>query len=822
LNLILIHTNRNTEASCNYSVPNNLFSVPARLGSILPIGLPGTPNAIGAPNMLKTWYSCSIDGGAGGTLVLNRSKTRVLVGCVLSVTVIWLVFAGFSEKKRSVGQIVGILVKQTEAGILISGVVAGRPAETAGIIGGDRLKSINGSPVETLAEYDTHARAFTPEPVHFGVLRGTESLVLEVVPGVEFQWTKFFATTLTVLAYLALALVVLFKGTNDRRAQLLIVFSAAVAIELAIPGLAFAPITLAALGGAAFLLLSGFQMAVELHLASVIPEKQSWIAHRPWVIPSYYVIGLGFGLVAGWTFAADTFGSSMSPWNTSDVYWFLENLMMPFWAVAVPLLLVNQALRFPDPTGRHQAGLVLVGVLPWTVFTLASLTFPTVLNQATWFYGPLQSVVLLMYPVAVFFAIFTYHLFDIELVVRRGLVYSLLTVVLVLLFFAIVGIGGTMLSAVVGETFIVWLASGATLILGLLFSPLREAAKRFIDRRFFPERFAVRRRLITLSEELPSLGNLPKMGQYLAEQLQSIFGVSSVTLLIGDHKTGILTTLASTETDLETRLERSVFISPDDAAIQALVQAGRPTRISALMLQPGSALIQPMDALETSLAVPMTTHGTLIGIVLLGKRDTGERFPAEELELLSLLAHHLATTFENARLFESATYEGLTGLLRREPILERFKGEIARAQRYHRSLTIGLIDLDHFKQVNDTFGHLTGDAVLKRVAKVISEGLRDSDQIGRYGGDEFLFVLAETSCENAVGVAEKIRESVDSLQMQAEDGRRVRVTISIGLASINQLPQGEGPSVDDLLALADRNLYTAKQQGRNRVASTRL
>ncbi|MEN8162905.1 MAG: GGDEF domain-containing protein [Acidobacteriota bacterium] len=584
---------------------------------------------------------------------------------------------------------------------------------------------------------------------------------------------------------------------------------------------AFAPVGLAALGGAAFLVLSGFEMAVELHLASVIPQKQAWIARRPWVIPSYYVLGLGFGLVGGWIFAADTLGSSISPWNTSDVYWFLEKLMLPFWAVAVPLLLAHQALRFPDPTGRHQAGLVLVGVLPWTVFTLVSLAFPTILNQATWYYGPLQSFVLLIYPIAVFFAISRYHLFDIEMVVRRGLVYSLLTTVLVLLFFSIVGVGGTMLSTVVGETFIVWLASGATLILGLLFSPLREAAKRIIDRRFFPERYAVRRRLITLSEELPSLGNLPKMGQYLAEQLQSIFGVRSVTLLIGDHKTGILTTLASTEADLETRLERSVFVSPDDAAIQTLVEAGRPTPFSTLV-QAGSALTQHMDALETTLAVPMTTHGALIGIILLGKRDAGDRFPAEELELLSLLAHHLATTFENARLFESATYEGLTGLLRREPILERLKGEIARARRYHRSLTIGLIDLDHFKLINDSFGHLAGDGVLKQVAKTISQELRDSDQIGRYGGDEFLFVLAETGCESASGVAEKIRQAVDNLQIRTQDGRKVRVTISIGLASLDQLASGETPTVDDLLSLADRNLYTAKQQGRNRVAAGAL
>ncbi|MEN8165604.1 MAG: PDZ domain-containing protein, partial [Acidobacteriota bacterium] len=123
--------------------------------------------------------------------MLNRSKTRVLAGCALGVTVLGLVFAGFLEDKHSVGRIVGILVKQTETGVLISGTVAGRPAETAGLVAGDRLISINGAPVEVLSDYDQYARAFTPEPVQFGVLRGKENLVLEVVPGIEFQWVKF-------------------------------------------------------------------------------------------------------------------------------------------------------------------------------------------------------------------------------------------------------------------------------------------------------------------------------------------------------------------------------------------------------------------------------------------------------------------------------------------------------------------------------------------------------------------------------------------------------------------------------------------------------
>jgi diguanylate cyclase (GGDEF)-like protein len=204
-------------------------------------------------------------------------------------------------------------------------------------------------------------------------------------------------------------------------------------------------------------------------------------------------------------------------------------------------------------------------------------------------------------------------------------------------------------------------------------------------------------------------------------------------------------------------------------------------------------------------------------VVLLGERERSERYPAEELELLSLLSHLVATTFENARLFESATYEGLTGLFRRETIIEHLHSEVARAQRYGRPLTVGMADLDHFKQVNDRFGHLVGDAVLQRVARTIAAALRGTDSVGRYGGEEFLLVLPETSLDEGLRVAEKVRELVQELSTTADDGREVRVTISIGLASLDNLDPALGIDATDLIAVADSNLYAAKSAGRNRI-----
>ncbi|MBV8201757.1 MAG: sensor domain-containing diguanylate cyclase, partial [Acidobacteria bacterium] len=247
-------------------------------------------------------------------------------------------------------------------------------------------------------------------------------------------------------------------------------------------------------------------------------------------------------------------------------------------------------------------------------------------------------------------------------------------------------------------------------------------------------------------------------------------------------------------------------------------RASRPVGTPQLAARSTALAHRLRDLDATGLAVPLLNQDKLIGGLLVGAKQDDQPYPSEEQDLLILLAHHVASVFENARLFESATYESLTGLLRREAILEHLDHELERAQRYGRPLTLAMADLDHFKEVNDRYGHLAGDTLLKAVSQVASEGLRSTDMIGRYGGEEFLVVLPETEIAGAVSVAEKIRSLVQKTSVPMEDGTLVRVTISIGLASLRQShPRQERLTSRDLIAAADRSLYEAKNKGRNRV-----
>ena len=182
--------------------------------------------------------------------------------------------------------------------------------------------------------------------------------------------------------------------------------------------------------------------------------------------------------------------------------------------------------------------------------------------------------------------------------------------------------------------------------------------------------------------------------------------------------------------------------------------------------------------------------------------------------MLELLASHAAIALDNARLFSEvqqlATTDSLTGIFNRRHFFALARGEVERSRRYQYPLSLIMLDIDHFKQVNDTYGHATGDMILQQIAQRCRKNLRETDIFGRYGGEEFVVLLPLTDLENARLVAERLRLEA------AEVGREANVegvTISLGVAAMS----GSGEDPESLLGKADQALYAAKQAGRNRV-----
>jgi len=204
--------------------------------------------------------------------------------------------------------------------------------------------------------------------------------------------------------------------------------------------------------------------------------------------------------------------------------------------------------------------------------------------------------------------------------------------------------------------------------------------------------------------------------------------------------------------------------------------------------------------------------------VLLAAHPTPGYFREYHLEQLVSTANQFAQVIEVSRLTRSvgllALTDGLTGLFNRRYMEIRLEEEISRSQRYSRRFSLILIDIDHFKQINDTWGHATGDLVLQGVSRLLAQNLRETELVFRYGGEEFLVILPEAALAQATSVAQRLRDAVERHPFHTVDGSAtLHVTFSAGVA---EYPT-HGADKGTLLAAADQALYLAKQRGRNRV-----
>ncbi len=219
--------------------------------------------------------------------------------------------------------------------------------------------------------------------------------------------------------------------------------------------------------------------------------------------------------------------------------------------------------------------------------------------------------------------------------------------------------------------------------------------------------------------------------------------------------------------------------------------------------------------IKSILVLPLIVSGNWYGFIGFDDTKTPRKWNEEDIRLLRLAAEMIGSYIERKKMEENmhelAIRDGLTEIFNRRYYMELAEKELVRSKRYKHSLSIILFDVDHFKDINDSFGHAAGDEALKELTKTSLKQLRDNDFIGRVGGEEFAITLAETDLKGAVHVAERLRKSVESVRIQIPEGT-ISMTISIGVAEWS----GE-EELTKLLARSDKMLYAAKNSGRNSV-----
>jgi diguanylate cyclase (GGDEF)-like protein len=240
-----------------------------------------------------------------------------------------------------------------------------------------------------------------------------------------------------------------------------------------------------------------------------------------------------------------------------------------------------------------------------------------------------------------------------------------------------------------------------------------------------------------------------------------------------------------------------------------------------------------VEGARSEIAVPIRFEEELLGVLTI-ESSTEDAFDDDDVRLLSTLGAQAAVSIHQAQLFAEsqrmAVTDGLTGLYNHRYFHERLRGEMARCTRYSRPLSLVMVDLDDFKAINDRFGHLKGDDVLREVARRIMQNIRgsltgatkraDVDIASRYGGEEFIVIMPEATAAGAAIAAERLRAVFEAevgraVGLTDEAGQPWKVTGSFGVAGF-----GPGLGADSFIRRADEAVYAAKREGKNRVMVT--
>ncbi len=385
--------------------------------------------------------------------------------------------------------------------------------------------------------------------------------------------------------------------------------------------------------------------------------------------------------------------------------------------------------------------------------------------------------------------------------------------------------------------FLVWRGTAAPIIavvelffgvglFGVLLEHILADRQRLNDSRKLMEQ---RRHAVTLAEkraqelqllsqitrELTSSLDLRDVLQAVVDRALMLGEADAVTVFVRNSETGELT-------DYHVSAARSQMLSqlpaPRPDGLTATVSRSGESAFIADVQRHGMYADNPYPELRSIACLPLRQEGETIGVLNVSYLEP-HPFDDDEMHLLSALADTAALAVRNAvlhdRIANLAVTDELTGLANRRRFLQSVRGELQRARRYQKPLTMLMVDLDRLKQINDSSGHAAGDAMLRGVAQCLRSCVRDTDVPARLGGDEFAVLLPETDKDRAVRIAERIREAVERFHTQV-NGAEIHSTVSIGVVSREA---GDLPDLPTFVHLADDALYRSKTLGRNAVTA---
>ena len=310
-----------------------------------------------------------------------------------------------------------------------------------------------------------------------------------------------------------------------------------------------------------------------------------------------------------------------------------------------------------------------------------------------------------------------------------------------------------------------------------------------------------------------SLLSLEQISSVLIDRLPSVFSIDYFTLFLYDQDKRKLNLMCHNHPEIESSFSISLSSSPIMEAAVLSCQSIREQDFSTSSYYRGAD--NPLFKKGYFVSIPLMIEKEVVGVLNINDVDQ-DPFNVNDLDFILNLSEFIAMSISNAVLYEQtsklAVTDGLTGISNRPSVEKSLQIEFERSKRYNSPLSVVLLDVDHFKDVNDSYGHQKGDEILVTFASVLKKFCRANDTAARYGGEEFLMILPQSNAQGAFKIAERVREEIMKMSFVGNDSK-FSVTTSCGVAELNR---DYMKNTDQLINVADNAMYEAKNSGRNK------
>ena len=310
-----------------------------------------------------------------------------------------------------------------------------------------------------------------------------------------------------------------------------------------------------------------------------------------------------------------------------------------------------------------------------------------------------------------------------------------------------------------------------------------------------------------------SLLSLEGISVVLVNRLPSVFSIDYFTLFLYDQDKRKLNLMCHNHPEIESSFSIPLSSSPIMEAAILSCQSIREQDFSTSSYYRGAD--NPLFKKGYFVSIPLMIEKEVVGVLNINDVDQ-DPFDVNDLDFILNLSEFIAMSISNAVLYEQtnklAVTDGLTGISNRTNMEQSLLNEFGRSMRYNSPLSIVLLDVDHFKDVNDSYGHQKGDEILVTFASILKKFCRANDIAARYGGEEFLMILPQSNSQGAFKIAERVREEIMKMSFVGNDSK-FSVTTSCGVAELNR---DYMKNTDQLINMADNAMYEAKNSGRNK------